>query len=342
MLSELVRVVSPHLRQPLVSREARARLHDVARRVPLSDLAGFECRLTAAERRVDLIVRLPSAFAVPPGSGDDRVWRRIRALAAHLHQRTRAPYRSVMVMGLEYDVPLARATVADPAVFFELNRNTDVRARHIVALARELLGRPLPPAGARIVRRCVSALPGASVPFQLGAMLSRPGHALRLVMSQMPPRRLVSYLQAIGWTGDRSAVADVLAAVSPRVESLALSLDVVDAVYPRIGIECYVAGGSRFVPGWERLLERLEQLGLCTSANAEALLAWSGVCQEGDASGRWPSHLRWGDRLLAPRARSVIARTLGHAKIVVDPRSPPEAKAYLGFAHYWIDRRAKA
>jgi hypothetical protein len=342
MLSEYVRVVAPHLCDSLLSARARGRLHSVARQVPLSDLGGFECALGDAPPRADLIVRLPRVdFDLPAARTIDPVWRRIRTLSTRLRDRSALHFRSVNVMGLEFDIPSAPTSVAPPALFFELNGESDLRAPRLIALARELQGDPLAPACAALLRRCVEALPAASMPFQLGAMLSRPGEALRLVVSDVPPNRLVGYLRAIGWAGDDRTVADIVHAFSDRVESFAVSMDLARSVHPRIGVECYVRTGSRFIPGWRLLLERLEQFGLCTPAKAQALLAWSGVCQEATCPVVWPRHLRWGDRLLASSAISVIARTLGHVKVVLRPGSPIEAKAYLGFAHYWLDRRAK-
>lgn len=341
MLDEYVRVVAPHLRRSILSDDVRDRLQSVARQVPLSDLAGFECVLGEASPRVDLIVRLPRvSFDVPVARTADPIWRRVRTLSRRLRDRSAPHFASVRVMGLEFDLPSAATALAPPALFFELNGEADLRAPRVIALARELLAGGLRSTGEALLRRCVEALPAASAPFQLGAMLSRPENALRLVVSDIPANGLVGYLRTIGWTGDDRAVADVVLALSDRVESFAVSVDLAHAVHPRIGIECYVAAGSGFLPGWRLLLERFHELGLCTRAKAQALLAWSGVCQETTCSEPWPRHLRWGDRLLASRATSVIARTLGHAKVVVRPGSPLEAKAYLGFAHYWLDRRA--
>jgi len=209
----------------------------------------------------------------------------------------------------------------------------------LASLAGELLSRPLARDTALILACAVDALPTRSVPFQLGAMRSRPGDALRLVTRNIAGSRVVGYLRAIGWAGDDRMVTRIIRALVPAVDSLALSLDLMDAVQPRIGIECYVKPGSRFRSDWRRLAERLVELDLCTSDQAAALLGWSGVCRPETCAAPWPRHLLWGDRLLASRAASVIARTLGHVKIVLQPGSPPHAKAYLGFAHYWIEAR---
>jgi len=341
-LSEFVRVVVPHLRSALISTIARERLSRAARQVPSSDLAGFECALDEARRTADLIVRLPPAgFDIPTGGG--ALWRRIHSLSVRLRDNLAPHFESVNVMGLEYDVPSDDTAIPPPALFFELNSDVgrEGRTPHLIALTGELFGRSAMRATAALLRRCVEALPADSAPFQLGAMLSRPGEAVRLVISDVPPHCLLAYLRDIAWKGDERSVSNVVNALSPYVDSFALSMDLAHVVHPRIGLECYVSPGSGFLPGWRRLLDRLVEFELCSAAKADGLLAWSGVCQESTCPDVWPPHLRWGDRLLGPRATSVIARTLGHVKVVVQPERPLEAKAYLGFAHYWIERRAQ-
>ena len=339
-LSEYVRVVSPHL-GALATERARSSMRRLACSVPSSDLAGFECALGHAAPRLDLIVRLPRTLAdfVSP-HGSDPVWMRIAMLSRRLHERSPS-IEGVNVMGLEFDVPLvAVAPVRSPALFFELDREADLAAPRLVRLTSELLGNPLAADCAALLGKCMSALPARSAPFQLGAMLSRPSQAVRLVVSDMPPDELPRYLREIGWNGDNESLIAAMAAFAGRAESFALSMDLAHSVHRRIGIECYVAGGPRFVDQWRLLLEGLVERGLCTSAQADALLAWNGVSQEDSCPDTWPRHLRWGDRLLASRAISVIARTLGHVKLVVEPGRSMQAKAYLGFAHYWLDRRS--
>jgi hypothetical protein len=339
-LSECVRVVSPHL-GALATERARSSVRRLARSVPSSDLAGFECALGHAAPRLDLIVRLPRTLAdFASAHEDDPVWRRIAVLSRRLHQRSPS-LEGVNVMGLEFDVPLVDAApVRSPALFFELDREADLAAPQLVRLTSQLLGNSLAADCAALLGKCLSVLPARSAPFQLGAMLSRPSQAVRLVVSDMPPDELARYLRDIGWIGDNEPLTAAMSALADRAESFALSMDLAHSVHRRIGIECYVAGGPSFVDQWRLLLEGLVERGLCTSAQADALLAWNGVSQENSCPDTWPRHLRWGDRLLASRAISVIARTLGHVKLVVEPGLPMQAKAYLGFAHYWLDRRA--
>jgi hypothetical protein len=50
----------------------------------------------------------------------------------------------------------------------------------------------------------------------------------------------------------------------------------------------------------------------------------------------------WGELFLQDRAWSVFMRRLNHVKLVHEAGRPVEAKAYLGFGHYWIDRESMA
>jgi hypothetical protein len=101
--------------------------------------------------------------------------------------------------------------------------------------------------------------------------------------------------------------------------SVAIDLDLVGDVLPRLGIECLPV--ETRLPEvdvrWKVLLDSLVADGLCTPAQQAALLAWPGYNHR---------------RLIWP---SLFVRGLNHVKLVLEPAGELKAKAYFGFVHAW-------
>ncbi len=116
-----------------------------------------------------------------------------------------------------------------------------------------------------------------------------------------------------------------------------LSMDLGNAVQARLGLECFIDRRPERIHQWRVLLDYFQDVGLCTSTAARALLSWHGICQRGACPERWLRSLDLVDRLLGPIAVSLFARFLSHIKIVSQPETPLQAKGYLGVAHYWFD-----
>jgi hypothetical protein len=150
---------------------------------------------------------------------------------------------------------------------------------------------------------------------ELGAMLSRPGSGLRVVASHIPPTHLPNYLQDIDWRGHRDEITAVIAEIPTLIDALMLSMDLGNAVQVRLGLECFIDHRPERIHQWRVLLDFLQDVGLCTSTAARALLSWHGICQRGACPEPWLRNLDLGDRLLGPRAVSLFARFLSHIKL---------------------------
>lgn len=335
-LAQYLAVVSPHLHNDLVSNQARTYLDALARRLPVFDLAGFECRLTPNSDQVDLIVRVPQGTSkLPKRLARDPVWRPIQKLCRTLNDPTTALYDAVNVVDLEFDLAEEPIPVPRPAVFFELDRQVDLSLERVLGLAGELLGGRMTVELVATLKHCLGALPASGRVIHLGSMLSRSGAGLRVV-AQLPANHFISYLTAIGEREIGHSALSTLAKLPPVFESFMVSLDLAAAVSPRVGIECFIGSEKGGLSKWKALMDRLQALELCTQRKTRAFLAWYGICQEGVCSGPWPDDLRLGDRLLGGHVLSVFARFLSHIKLVLRPRIPLEVKGYLGFAHYWL------
>jgi len=338
-MREYLEVVSPHLAPAIVGPEAMVRLRAVATVLPCCSLAGLELRLGDHQPDVDFFIRLPRAntglsaslLAHPDWQAVQRLCDAVAAPSGRLHDQVRHVI-------LEFDLDARPSSVPIPGVFLELNTDDAPAPDALWALAESLaIGSSRSAASPEIVDRCVAALPPGATVAHLGAMLSRPGGALRLVIHGLQPAAVPEYLAAIGWC-DRSRLlstltADISAFADPWTM---LDIDVADAVHPKVGVEFFLRRGNNDQLRWSALFAHLAQRGLASRTKTNALLAWSGFTQQHGVGQAWPENLALGDLLFRGLARSVFWRRINHVKLSYQPDLEPQIKAYLSFGHNWF------
>jgi hypothetical protein len=346
-------LAAPHLRAPLVTPRAFARVREVADTLPaaLVSWVHLECRLGEGVEDVDMIVRVDAAGRALLAAGEMRAttgegWRRAVAMARRWDEYgDPGALRGSASLWLEFDVPAdppcaVPATIAEPGLFVELHveRAVALAAGNAVdQLAAPLL--PSTPRGqdaarsvARVVRRCMDALPpgGDAKLYSLGVLVPRGDDLVRVCIID-PPADVAGYLTAVGWPGD---VAEIEALLAPATQAMSaarqrvgvLHLDVANgALAPRAGFELVFDRASqvRGVLADAALFDHLTARGLCVPEKRDALRHWPGVARCTLAHELWPS---------------VVLRTVNHVKLTWR-EGHVEAKAYLRLgAQPWHQR----
>ncbi len=356
--------VAPGVPSSLVSADRLADIAGVARMLPgilAFNTFGFECRLSDAQARADLLVQATAAYGrdVLAGTGPaalpgvlraDPVWRRVRALAGQWQDRSAGLGDCVDNLWLEFDVDGPLPGVPIPSVFLGL-RVVDRDASETVTVVRTMAGtldRGRSAGGglsAGAVARltcCLRALQAGEYLLHVGMMTARGLGAVRLCVRLRSMERTAEFLREIGWADDGGAsraYRDLAAALdlARGVDYIWLDLDVGETVRPSLGLELYVHGHAqpRQDPRWATLLDEFVKRGLCTPAKRDGLLAYPGHSREGGPGVRWPETLRRSSRLMDGRAVSTFVRRLHHIKVVCSPGRRLEAKAYLAAVHHW-------
>lgn len=337
-LSRVIATVGPYVPGVLAVGEALERLAWSSETVPAALTRGvyLECRLSA-DARVDLVVQVGDRGRAIL-SGANRAIRLPRRLRAHSHwEQVRrlcarwadpdAPLASCLRgMWLEFDAPDTDADTAAvplPGVFLKLVESAQAAPAALEEVLSSLPGLSPAPTLVRRLRRCIGELPpGAHVSY-LGSFAPRGTDAVRVCMVGLPEDAISAYLARVEWPGDPHALGDLLATVG-AVDGRRLHpgpgmlhLDVGgDGVQPRIGLEYVLERGGQIRGRLHEteFLDRLVELGLCTAAKRDGLLAWPGYSFEDFAHELWPS---------------LVKRRVNHVKLVYEPGRPPEAKAYL-------------
>jgi hypothetical protein len=327
----------------------------VARRWPAARGAGFEIRLggDAPRAAVDFGLCVGSApgereacargleqMGPAPGSATER----LAAAMAEWADRSTPLGRIANLIWFEFDLAGGRDAVC-PSPFFAERRSTykplapPVAERPAINLVFEALaGAPPADRAARTLDRCLASLPpGAGIRI-FGVWIARVGAAIHLAVHGIRSGAIADYLRTVDWDGDRVAVAQAEALLTPFADSLVLTLDVGDdGMQPRVGLELRLARQPTEEPRWDSLLARLVERGLCGPERRGAVLAWPGVRLAPPALDA--PHLAAQRALLGPRAVPIVRRKISHAKLVVRGDGSLEAKAYCTFGFRAAVRR---
>jgi hypothetical protein len=108
-------------------------------------------------------------------------------------------------------------------------------------------------------------------------------------------------------------VCDVVENLDPRSASVLLDFDVGASIGPKVGVHFATEGKRRA----RHLCAGLAELGLCTAAKKDALLAWPGADVVRLWKRGWPCRFE---------------RYLDHVKVTCAAGDVSEAKAYIGVA----------
>ena len=331
-------VVVPHLSQEIAGRGALDRVRAVAGLLPTCHVGGIELRLADDQPALDFVARLADdRGAVPTPFVAHPAWQ----LVERARRLVSAPSPGddlVSHVLLEFDLDEPPSPVPVPGLFLELNWAKAAAPGALSSLV-DAMGPGFTESAPNrdLLERCVTALPSGASPSHLGAMLSRPQHALRVAVQALPPATVPEYLANIGWRDHDGAFAEFIAGVTPLVDPWTMvGMDVRDRVHARVGVEFFLQRGRDGRGRWRALLDHLVGRGLASDAKVRGVLEWPGAMRAPEAGGSWPSHLEPADRVLRGIGESVIWRRISHIKLVYRPDGVAEAKVYLAFGHSWL------
>ncbi|KAM3102287.1 hypothetical protein ACKFKF_04355 [Phormidesmis sp. 146-12] len=337
-MEDYLKVVAPHLHSELVSTEALSHIQSLTQILPAFSVAGFECRLTDEQSRVDFQANLSyGAPSLPEKFLKHSTWRLLQGIIQQWTDAEAFLHHRVRDIWLEFDLDGEPLQVPIPCIFLTLNQEAISEPQQLLEIAAKLLNHPLPSLLESILKHSIDHLPDKAYISHIGAMMSRTTQAVRINARGMSPEQLLDYLVQIGWTDPTHTLRSLVTHLSEFVDFIHLSCDIGESVYPKIGLECFLIQQPKHEPRWQLLLNYLMEIGLCTSAKQHALLGWSGYSQKASQPELWPNNLHWGDLLLGARAFSIFTRKISHVKIVYQPGAFLEAKAYLEFCHNWFD-----
>ncbi len=331
----------PHIPDVLVSPDIVCSIHGLNGKIPaaLSSRGIIECHLGIPGGTADwqLCVersgsgRDIAAGNLPLADIDESFfthpsWRNLRRFSQRWADPSSVLYRKVDHLWLEFDHASMIAGIPVPGVYFSVGDTTDDSFENTnshngsaygwLSEAVELLqGSVLNKETYGKLISCLDALPGDAALHYAAVKPFRQRNVVRIVLT-LPAGKLEPYLAMINCPCPAQEIVDA-AKWMERFGRVRCLLDIADTVLPVVGIECRAdASRDGRAAGWESLLDRLVDEGLCTPDKRGAFLSWTGVFATTLPCDIFPCY---------------VFRNISHVKLVFRAGGHPEAKGYLDF-----------
>jgi hypothetical protein len=257
----------------------------------------------------------------------DPAWRHLRRFSQRWADISSDLRLKVDHLWLEFDHAAMSAGIPVPGVYFSVCDTTagvssenpishkNFQCGWLTEALDLLQGSPLKKETSGKLLSCLDALPVGAELHYVAVKPYRQRDVVRLVLT-VPVEALPVYLDRIGFPCPAREIVDA-AGWMERIGRVRCLLDIADTVLPVAGIECRAdAQQDAGAAGWEALLDRLVNEGLCTPEKRGAFLSWTGVSATTLPCDIFPCY---------------VFRNISHVKMVCRDGCPPEAKGYLDF-----------
>lgn len=349
LMSDYLKVIEPDLNPVLFSPKSLVSIRSLADILPISALAGFECRLAADDPRVDFQVLFP---AIVNGLPKALLGYPVSENLQSIYQDWISPdciYNQwVKRVGLEFDLNGLPLPELLPCIFLQLQKNNSVDTLDLIKIINRLAKSDQSELLDTQIRHCVESLPEDAEISHVGGMFSRADNIVRINVKNISLIKTPEYLETIGCLESSNALMTHIPQLSSMIDRVIVSFDIVGgSVSPRVGIECFIDEPFyRNEKPWEVFLDYLSKQNLCSQAKKSSLLDWGRVSPREFDTSIWPSNINWGYHYLASTACLVFERKINHVKLIFQEGKFIEAKGYLAFQSKWIkkdilDRRIK-
>ncbi len=351
-LAPWLRLPLSHTDRALISDEARHRLME---RVGLLDEAlgygcvMFECRLSEHDDHVDTLFWCDSRLrnrdmlldldVNEELAGAER-WRKAQQFLRSIADEDGVLWNALDAYWLEFDAA-GGAPCFYCGVIPERVTESDELPRVALEVMEGMAGHPLGDAMRRNVEAVLSFYdPALEIkPYILGWMFARTDE-VRICVQCPDMDQVYRILRDLNLHDSLTILKPLLDPYREYVSGLLLHLNIGEEISPRIAVELYPFGMLRDEVSL-RMLELMEEQGLCSREKREAVLRFPGYELLEQSPEAWPPSLAgaYGSTLLGYSI--ICTRSIHNTKILVEPGKPPQAKAYLEARYRWRDSKEK-
>jgi len=335
--NEYFTLASPHVSSLLVSPQNFSNIQTIANSYPsgLTNFLGFECRLNGDESQTDWALAISGKGNaryiledflnngyLSQSSKQTSEWQQIQKFSKMWTDSNSILHSKIVGAWLEFDMPDSLQEVLVPSVFFNpaningITANDPAQYEWFTKKAIPILaGRRLSKTIELNLQACIQKMPRKASLFIVGVMLSRKTSDIRMSVLFRDSRKIIPYLDEIGWSDDETETFTSLIKKldAKKVNRMVLDFDVGKHIGKKIAVECsFYPNHNHEEEYWKELLDFLVEEGIVNPEKRDELLHFPGTEQ----------------------VHSSIVRYITHVKIVYEPGKPIKAKAYLAIRHF--------
>lgn len=334
----------PHSLEPLRSLSAK---------LPAISPLLFELRMLNQDPTLDISLPLSEDVCFHSSNGAASPWERIVALRRATQAGGEfAGAIATNVFWCEFDCNQMGNFIPVPGVFLDISqeltksKNESFLCQLICRAVSILTGEMVAYSTQQTLEATLKALPKGVYLTQFGVMLSRISNnrttasSLRVNFSGWEGINIANWLETVGCKAAAAEVAGVTQEIPTLLSRIIVTLDVGREISPRVGIECHptliedVCSGEKSNHIWlQEFTSWLVARYKASNKKIEALCSWNGykelpICDGGESKSGYYA----------------CATDISHLKLVFDPQTGLQAKAYLlaDFMHQDDDKSDKA
>lgn len=312
---------------------------------------GFESRLSSNKQRSDYLI------AVSSKKGEREAllnlvrnitneisefnlseWKKVGRLTEKWNDPLSELNKKILGLWLEFDTAKDQDELPIPSIFLQItplriDTDQDIeKCKWITQTAIPILmGHPVPEKVEKQFILALKNLPDKATVFHIAAMLSRNTNGIRLVIKNINPQDIISYLTSLGWSDQGDELSKMINEIKKYSNCIRLHININEKISSQIGLECFNSPDKYHKgQGWDNFLDYLIEKKACLPDKKSALLDFPGIDQESpdqefDFESYFPT-----TKLPDVNYSKAIIRYISHIKISYSPGKPIEAKAYTG------------
>jgi hypothetical protein len=356
--SDYLSLIEPHMPDKMISSQNFAEIKNLAQYLTgnLTSFFGFESRLDDLESKSDYMLAISSKRGerealfsylvsgnLPDTFKKQTEWIRVNNFVICWADNRSSVHDKILGIWFEFDIADSICKTPIPNIFLHMIpiKKEDLCSKKSIQWLTKtalplLMGQNLSQNIEKQLLNSIEKLPKDASLFNVGIMLSRPSYGIRIVVKKLQPKKIIPYLQSLGWSEKSNGLISLINELEKHATRIVLSFDILETgIGEKIGIECgfYPKHHDEYAPEprWKDFLIHLVNKGLCSSEKCNSLLDFvydAETTLTSFKSGKQP--LIISTKTLSEEYTSTLVRQIGHIKIVYNPNQPLEAKAYYG------------
>jgi hypothetical protein len=341
---QYLNVIQPHIPQELISQQNYEEIKNIAGHFKgnLSSFFGFEVNLMNYNPSSDYLFAISSRNnereelltllqkkELPEKILEKKTWNNVKIFTEKWIEKDTKINKNILGLWFEFDASNTQRDIKIPGIFthtVSIKRDSD-----ITWVVDDLLplcnGRRSSIELKSKIQECVRKLPAKASIYQIGIMLQRKNKDIRLVIKRINHNEIIPYLESIGWNDDTGKIQNLIKNLEKYCSRIVLHISVGDKIDSKIGLECsFYPDEKGLNEKWRKFFEFLVKNEYSKPDKIGSILNFQGVEYDYGLYDQEDIVTKMKENPLNIKT----IRFISHIKILYEPNSKIQSKAYFG------------